>query len=522
MNTLRYLSVGIFSPGQITAIVLVSVLLAALIAFNVYIAFMLHKRGMHKLQTHQLQQQRDALLTKLNAMRAGAPIEPSSGTWTPAVLAEESDEEEEDEDEPDEEDSDEESAEIETFDDEEGEAIELEVSETGTVVRYNRSFTARITQADNDLKARYSELKNYLMSYTGARARMSWKRETFFIGKRNIAAFVVRGKTLCLCLATDPKLFDGTKYKVDDLSGQKKKNKMPCMFRIKSDRRMGYAKELVDIVMAGFDAARQADYKAEDFTMPYKSTEVLVNRHLIKVVGNAIPEFDKEDAMAAAKGIRYNRSFEARIIQSDDALKARYSKLKNYLLSHNRVHCADSWKRETFRHGRICVAAFLIRGKTLCLCLAADPKQYAGTKYKVEDLSLRNKKSNTPLLYRVKSDRRMSYALQLIDRVFAEMGIEKIERKDINYAVPFTATETLIRRGLIRVTEAPARKFQQNAAQTDSADAAVNPNEAMPIEEPATVEVEAALVEPTADTEAAATSDDTTVTVESEKDTDGE
>ena len=191
MNTLQYLSVGVFSPGQITAIVLVSVLLAALIALNIYIGYLLHKRGQHKLQTHQLQQQRDALLTKLNAMRAGAPIEPATGIWTPVTREEEPDED--DEDEPDEDEADEEGADVETFEDDEGEPLELEVSETGAVVRYNRSFTARITQADNDLKARYSELKNYLMSYAGVRARMSWKRETFHIGKHNIAAFVMRG-----------------------------------------------------------------------------------------------------------------------------------------------------------------------------------------------------------------------------------------------------------------------------------------------------------------------------------------
>lgn len=470
-----YISASLFSPGQITGIVLVAVLLAALIALNVYFAYLVHKRGVHRMQTEQLQRQRNELLHKLDAMRAGAAL--SDLPHTDAVV-----EAAEPDDEPDEETDDEEG---ETFGDdgEEEATLEVEVNEAGNVVRYNRSFTARITQADNDLKARYSELKNYLLAFRGVRARMSWRRETFHIGRKSVAGFVVRGKTLCLCLATDPTLFENTKYKVDDMSGRKGKNPLPCLYKLTSDRKVGYAKELTDIVLAGFNATKVADYKPADFTLPYKSTDVLIKRRLIKVTGGGIPDTAREDAMAAAKGIHYNRSFAARIIQSDDVLKGYYSKLKNYLLAHKDVTAADSWKRESFRRGRNTLAAFVIRGKTLCLCLAADPAAFIGTKYKVEDLSKRGKNGNTPLLYRVKGDRRVTYAMQLIDRVFAEHGVEKAAAEPVNYAVPFTATETLVRRGLIRVIESAAPDFRTlrdglaEAAATDDAGAAAQTSE---------------------------------------------
>ena len=107
----------------------------------------------------------------------------------------------------------------------------------------------------------------------------------------------------------------------------------------------------------------------------------------------------------------------------------------------------------------------MIRGKTLCLCLAANPAQYENTKYKVEDLSKRSKKTKTPLLYRVKNERRINYAMQLIDRVFAEHGIEKGDGEYVNYAVPFTATDTLVRRGLIRVITGATPQFGQFKAE---------------------------------------------------------
>lgn len=464
-------SVGLFSPGQIAGIVIVSLLIAGFVGLNVWLGLLMRKRGAHKLYTAQLHKQREALMEKLNAMRAGAPVESSGIKFVP-VFAAVGDAEETDAD-----DEDEAQAkpvdEADVEEEDENESLDLEVTAEGNVVRYSRSFSARIIQSDNDLKARYSELKNYILSYKGVRARMSWKKETFHAGRRNIASFTVSGKTLCVCLATDPKMFDGTKYKVDDMSLRSKKNPMPCRFRITSDRRTGYAKELVDIVMAGFGMDRVLTYAPQDYTLPYKSTEALVKRRLIKVLGDSIPDFAKEDALAAAKRIRYNRSFEARIIQCDDELKGYYSTLKNYILAHSGVTAVNTWKKETFVADKNTLATFIIRGKTLCLCLALDPAKFDGTKYKVEDLSARVKKTKTPCLYRIKSARRINYAMHLIDVMFGEQGIEKTEREAVNYAVPFTATETLVRRGLIKVVN--LTKKNDDGADSDGAlDASVD------------------------------------------------
>ncbi len=454
MTSLAIFSVSLFSPGQIAGIVIVSMLIAGFIGLNIWFGILMRKRGAHKLHTAQLRMQREALMEKLNAMRAGGPVESSGVKFVP-VFAPVGAVAEQDEDDDDEQAKPADEADVE--DEDESEALDLEVTAEGNVVRYNRSFSARIIQSDNDLKARYSELKNYILSYKGVRARMSWQKETFHAGRRNIASFTVRGKTLCVNLATDPKMFDDTKYKVEDLS-HGNKNPMPCRFRITSDRKTSHAKELIDVVMAGFGMDRVLTYAPQDYTLPYKSTEALVKRRLIKVLGDSIPDFEKEDALAAAKRIRYNRSFEARIIQCDDELKGYYSTLKNYILAHKGVTADITWKKETFVADRNTLATFVIRGKTLCLCLAVDPAKFDGTKYKVEDLSARVKKTKTPCLYRVKSARRISYAMHLIDVTCGEHGIEKIEREAVNYAVPFTATDTLVRRGLIKVVNLSKKK----------------------------------------------------------------
>lgn len=461
MRILSSLLYNLFSTGEIVAIVLVSIVLAGLLGVNGWLIYLLHKRGEHKLYTAQLQKQREALLSKLKAMHSGNDVDVSgeiADKFKFAVVATDvvEDEDEEEVKVLDEGDDDE--------DEDETEILDVEVTEEGKVVRYNRSFTARVIQADNDLKSRYSELKNFVLSFGGIKSRMSWKKETFHRGRKGLVSFVIRGKTLCVCLATDAKMFDGTKYRVDDLSVTSPKNTMPCRYRITSDRRTSYAKELIEIVMAGFGFARVDTYSPRDFTVPYKSTQALVKRHLIKVMGDSIPDFVKDDAIAAAKRIRYNRSFEARIIQADDELKGYYSTLKNYILSYDGVTVKNSWKKETFQLKRNVMANFVIKGKTLCLCLDLNPQHFADTKYKVEDLSLKVKKTKTPLLYRIKNARRIAYAQNLIDLMFAGIDVNKVEREEVNYVVPFVATETLVRRGLIKEVAIKTKPVAEAAA----------------------------------------------------------
>lgn len=493
------MSYRIFSPGQTVAIVFAALLLAGLIGLNIWFGYLLHKRVEHRLQDDRLQKQRDELMRRLSAMRSGEVTEFPENRI--ALKIDDDIDKAEDEQETDA---------IEELEEEmeEAEPLDLEVTESGEVVRYNRSFTARIIQSDNDLKARYSELKNYILSYKSIKSRMSWKKETFHIGRKSVASFTVRGKTLCLNLATDAKLFDNTKYKVDDMSGGGvRKNPMPCRYKITSDRKTGYAKEMIDIVAVGFGVARLPEYTARDFTLPYKSTEALVKRRLIKISGKGIPDYERDDALAAAKRMRYNRSFEARIIQADDSLKGYYSKLKNHLLSYEGVTANPSWKKESYIVGRDTVANFIVRGKTLCLCLALDPKRFDGTKYKVEDRSLRVKKTVTPTLFRVRSARGLNYAMQLIDKLFEVKGVAaKAEKQSVNYAVPFTATETLVRRGLIKVVKLKPASEQADSEPMPTEHSARHGEDVPPEENIVSSEAEAAATE-TVDTAATETTE---------------
>ena len=153
-----------------------------------------------------------------------------------------------------------------------------------------------------------------------------------------------------------------------------------------------------------------------------------------------IPEGAKVMNIVASPGMfiryRYNRSFEAKLIQSDDTVKRYYSELKNCLLSYKKVTSRISWRHESFRKGRPAAAKFVIRGKTLCLCLALDPENYEESKYIVDDMSRYAKFANTPLMYRIKNERRLRYAKELIAFLFE--GTEPSGHEDEDFAaIPY-------------------------------------------------------------------------------------
>ncbi|MDE7213008.1 MAG: hypothetical protein K2N42_00335, partial [Anaeroplasmataceae bacterium] len=230
---------GVFNPQQTVILIVVSVVGVLLIILNIVLAIIFHRRGERRLFSKLLQQQRELYLKQLAEMRANpefssdtTPYKPFFNMGAPVeVVPQEQPEESEDV----------------VMVDEDQDVVD-EVIVDGQIVRYNRSFLARLIQASDLLKNRYSELKNHILSYRGVKDKISWKKETFRVGRKTLVTFVVRGKTLCLSMALDPKQFEDTKYKVDDLSVRSPKSKTPCLYRISNDRRFHYAKELIDML----------------------------------------------------------------------------------------------------------------------------------------------------------------------------------------------------------------------------------------------------------------------------------
>lgn len=176
---------------------------------------------------------------------------------------------------------------------------------------------------------------------------------------------------------------------------------------------------------------------------------------IAEVVPEPVPEPAPEPIVIAEESfeagvLRYDRSFTARLIQADNEVKGWYTELKNDLLSYKKVHDRMSWKRESYNFGRQSFARLAFRGETLCLYLPLNPEAYADTKYKVESVSDSTSYADTPCLYRIKNNKRVQYAKELIATVAEQLATPKTERESQDYYVPYEGLVELINKGLIK------------------------------------------------------------------------
>ena len=175
-------------------------------------------------------------------------------------------------------------------DDDDDDKTEVRVQMEGTVAhyfytRYNRSFTAKLVLGTDEAKRYYSEVKNALLSYGGVKSRISWKWEAFRLGRKTLAKLKFSGKSVAVCLALDPKQFEESKYSVRDLSDKTTYADTPTMYRVKNERRLRYARELIDMMMSAegapkIEGAETVDYAAQ---FPAEDKEALMQRNQIKV-----------------------------------------------------------------------------------------------------------------------------------------------------------------------------------------------------------------------------------------------
>jgi len=189
------------------------------------------------------------------------------------------------------------------------------------VARYKWSFMARLIQAPDEIKGFYSDLKNQLLSYNKVSSRVSTSFDSINLGRKGIAKFNVRGKTLYLYLALDPAQFDGTKYNVI-ASQSKKYEAVPCLYKIKSERKFKWAKQLVDILAQQLGLVA-GEAKNDDYKPAYMTIEQLIEQGYVKelVSKEDYDEYLRKRALAlvAAKHRASISASEAHNVLDDDS-----------------------------------------------------------------------------------------------------------------------------------------------------------------------------------------------------------
>ena len=140
------------------------------------------------------------------------------------------------------------------------------------VMRIDRSFTAKLKQSDDEVKDRYGMIKNALLSYKKIKSTVSWNADRFNCGRATIAKMNIRGKTLCVYFALDPKdpAFKQTIYNQKDMSEQKAYAQTPFMMKIKSDLAAKRAVRLVETLAEQNGVAKKKDFEEVDYKKTYR------------------------------------------------------------------------------------------------------------------------------------------------------------------------------------------------------------------------------------------------------------
>lgn len=171
------------------------------------------------------------------------------------------------------------------------EMLEMEArGEVRLVSRYRRSSRSRVIQSRDNVQEYYSILKNALLSYKGVKSRLSWDYDSFNKGRVKVAKITAKTRTVYLYLAIDPATLQDTKYFFEDMSDKKKYAEVPVLMKIKGERKLKHALELIEKVCGEqLQLPPVKDFVAEDYAEPYRDTATLVQEGLIKQYTAAVP-----------------------------------------------------------------------------------------------------------------------------------------------------------------------------------------------------------------------------------------
>lgn len=359
-----------------------------------------------------------------------------------------------------------------------------EVTGAAILVRYSKSYHAKLIQSYDETKNYYNMIKNALLRYEKTTSKMSWKRESIHKGHTVFARLGIRRKTLYLYLPLNPDTLD-PRYKVTKVNS-KFYSDTPCLYRITNDLRSRYAIDLINFAASNLNFVKGEEQNV-DYYMSFEEDEDLVKKGLIKeLISNEkyedwvniqnrfaniktpkkiisikeaaqiIQDAEEEDAIlqqiddgsGLAIVLRYYKSFEAKLILASDETKRYYGILKNALLSYKKVKARTSWRKETINRGNTKFAKFTLRGKTLYLYLALDHKEL-DPKYKVKDVMIKAY-AETPCLYKIKNEKRVRYALELIELSAKKLGLVKGDNQNVDYYQHSESLEALAKKGLVK------------------------------------------------------------------------
>ena len=132
-------------------------------------------------------------------------------------------------------------------------------------------------------------------SYPQVRTKESWRQIRVYTGRTTLATVFFKGRKLSVAFALDPKEYEETKYHGQDVSSIRRYAKTPLLLKVFSERKLGYAKFLFSQVAARF-GLEQGEVVEHTFSLPYQTTEELLEEKLVRLFTNQENAEEKEPA----------------------------------------------------------------------------------------------------------------------------------------------------------------------------------------------------------------------------------
>lgn len=198
------------------------------------------------------------------------------------------------------------------------------------------------------------------------------------------------------------------------------------------------------------------DENAED-SGAEEAPAMLGGQRIVYIDAKANPEayaelLEREKRGEVTLVYRYRKSFLAKMALAEDTVKEYYNELKNALLAYKGVKCRTSWGYEAFNKGRTKLARMDVKTKSLYLYLAIDPQSLVDTKYNFKDMSAKKKYAATPVLMKIRGERKFKHALELIEKICGEeLQLKRLEAEPTDYRLPMMSQDEMVEAGYVKM-----------------------------------------------------------------------
>lgn len=146
------------------------------------------------------------------------------------------------------------------------------------------------------------------------------------------------------------------------------------------------------------------------------------------VAKKAVAVTKTEDELGDDRDIAKRVPFAEKMLAMDKKTQEYYNELNNMFRAMRKINPRVSSKGVSYRLGRDLVAKITVRGKTMKLHLALDVSAFDWNIYFQKDLKDVKAYQDVPFTVKVKSDRGMKNAVNLVEALMTAKGIEKKTR----------------------------------------------------------------------------------------------